>query len=1256
VDDPFWDDTRIPPGEDWLQQIQEAMAAACVAVLLVSADFMASDFINTRELPVLLAAAKQHELKLLPVILKPSSFDKREDTRRVQAVNLPSEPLIEMSELDREKLWDKVARSVQEVLDEQTARQQTTEPARQEPPSSSDAPAAPEAAPISPALPGFQDAAQTFLREQRTHMLAHLRAFRFTDLFIEELGWNRYKKIPSSITVEGQSYTITAIAEKHGFAAYLCYPDPDGPFPERTTRRKIEEAARQLVQEHLFIFIDQRQTQQVWQWVRSRPGHPRVYREIPFVPYQKEEELIRGLPTLAFDLVEEEILTIVPVVERFREVFDVDRVTKRFFDRFKVEHAAFLKAIDGIADEEARAWYTSLMLTRLMFTYFIQKQGFLPRGDEHYLRHRLEEFKRDHPSASFYRQFLLRLFQEGLGQPPSQRAPDTAALLGEVPYLNGGLFEEHAIEKQYPRIQIPNAAFDRVFGFFDDFRWYLDDRPLHNDKEINPDVLGYIFEKYVNQKQMGAYYTKEDITGYISKNTIIPFLFEAARPHCAIAFRPDGEVWRLLRDDPESYFYPAMLVGVKRDLPPDIAAGIKDVARREGWNRPADAAYALPTETWREVVARRQHYEEVRAKLANGEITNINDLITYNLNIQQFALDVIQHCEGPDLLSAFWRAIEKVSVLDPTCGSGAFLFAALNVLEPLYEACLTRMQQFVDEANRVGDKRRHQPFRDVLDQIALHPNRRYFILKSIIVNNLYGVDIMEEAVEIARLRLFLKLVAQIDDPSKIEPLPDIDFNIRAGNTLVGYATYAEVERAVTSKFDWDNALDRIKQKADDLNRQFDLFRGQQTTHGGKIEPADKEELRRRLGELNDELNRYLAIEYNVTPTDSAAFERWRQSHQPFHWFIEFYGIVHKRGGFDVIIGNPPYVEWANVKEYRLIEGLYQTRNCGNLYTTVCERSYNLLSGHGQFGMIVPVSCVATSRMEPLRSIWRRSGLKTHLSLYSGDAHPSVLFQGVKFRLAILLQAKDTHGPAIVSTHFQRWLAEGRDYLFPLIAYTPVDPSFIRLSLIPKVASEVHASILRKLSATKTTIEVSLSTTSNYQVYCHRIVAHFVKAVDFIPFFRNARDGEKKSEDYKVFSTTSAIARDVLTALLNSSLFYCWFVSYSDVYHCGREIILDFPCDLEGLAATFGKELQPIKERLMENLRANSIRRAIPYKATGLVEYDEFYPRLSKPIIDEIDHVLAKHYGFTDEELDFIINYDIKYRLGQNGDEGEDEEE
>src|SRR5207245_6938118 len=184
----------------------------------------------------------------------------------------------------------------------------------------------------------------------------------------------------------------------------------------------------------------------------------------------------------------------------------------------------------------------------------------------------------------------------------------------------GGLFEAHDLERDNPDIQVPDEAFEQLFTFFDAYDWHLDERPRRADNEINPDVLGYIFEKYINQKQMGAYYTKEDITGYIARNTIVPFLFNAAEKKCAIAFRPESAVWRLLRDDPDRYIYPAVRKGVDVPLPPDIAAGLNDVSKRGHWNKPAAPQFALPTETWREHVARRQRCQEVRSKLKAGEV------------------------------------------------------------------------------------------------------------------------------------------------------------------------------------------------------------------------------------------------------------------------------------------------------------------------------------------------------------------------------------------------------------------------------------------------------------------------------------------------------------------------------------------------------------------------------------------------------------------------------------------------------------
>jgi len=298
-------------------------------------------------------------------------------------------------------------------------------------------------------------------------------------------------------------------------------------------------------------------------------------------------------------------------------------------------------------------------------------------------------------------------------------------------------------------------------------------------------------------------------------------------------------MWRLLAESPERYIFDAVKHGAEHELPENIAAGLDDVSRRGDWNTSAPKDIALPTEIWREVVARRKRYKEVNGKLLRGEVTSINDFITLNLDIRQFAEDAIANCEGPELLRACWKAINKVTVLDPTCGSGAFLFAALNILEPLYETCLERMVGFLEDLERSGEKHRPEKFSDfrkVLAEMGKHPNRRYFIYKSIILNNLYGVDIMEEAVEIAKLRLFLKLASLTERNERkpnmgLEPLPDIDFNIRAGNTLVGFASLADVKRVMEGDMIKLLALPDIQEKAEDVESAYWLFREMQIEYG-----------------------------------------------------------------------------------------------------------------------------------------------------------------------------------------------------------------------------------------------------------------------------------------------------------------------------------------------------------------------------------------------------------------------------------------
>ena len=1124
-----------------------------------------------------------------------------------------------------------------------------------------------------------------------------LKSFDFKTLFREHLGWDNHQA-QLNVPIGEDTVTLTAVAEKRGFVAYTCPAIPDRP-----TRLKVDHQITKSAREHFVIYTDQPSGQQVWHWVRREPGKPLASRDHRFDASQSGDPLIQRLDQIAVSLDEEETLTLPDVAGRIRSALDVDKVTKKFYDRFKAEHAAFTKFIKGIKAKADLQWYTSLMLNRLMFVYFIQKKKFLD-GDGDYLRNRLarvRQAKGKDKFQTFYRYFLLRLFHDGLGKSPDERKLDAAMekLLGKVPYLNGGFFEVHQLEEHNPDLDIPDKAFEKLFDFFDQYSWHLDERPLRADNEINPDVVGYIFEKYINQKQMGAYYTKEDITEYISKNTIIPFLFDAALPaatraaqagkkKCAVAFEPGSALWRLLRDDPDRYIYPAVRQGVVDEngnvipLPEEIEAGVNDVARRDGWNRSATEPYALPTETWREHVARRQRCLEIREKLRKGEVHQINDLITLNLDIWQFARDAIVNVDlpaegpacaagvaagrsaqagGPDLLRAFWHAIEKVTVLDPTCGSGAFLFAALRILETLYSDCLARMERFVEDDDArlkdEGGRMKFTDFREILSQTAAHPNERYFILKSVIINNLFGVDIMEEAVEICKLRLFLKLVAQVEEVGQIEPLPDIDFNIRSGNTLVGYASLDQVRKSQegTLGFGMD-LIKRIEEDAELVERAFRQFRAQQTTHGGKVTREDKQELRARLGKLDEELDRYLAAEYRVSADNyrsktayEEAFANWKASHQPFHWFVEFFGIMNS-GGFDVIIGNPPYVEYGKVVSDYTVRG-YQSAPTKNLYGYVLERSLHLAGESGWTGMIVPVALVSIEGNEELRSLLlkRNPAYLSHFAI-----RPTKLFTGAEQRLTIYVGGGLCRKPSTVwSTRYNRWHSAERPFLFARLSYAQTRGTLIPGSL-PKLGHDIEQCIFEKLKRQRTPLCEYYVPTGGSPVYYARKLRYFCQILDFQPRVLDGRGNLRPPSEFKPVHLRDATDAALALSCLNSDLFF-WLVSaFSDCRHVNKREVDAFPLNLEALRqAEQCDSLVRLAHELMADIQSKSENHVMVFSHDTLT-VQHIYPVRSKPIIDEIDRALAAHYGFTDEELDFIINYDIKYRMG--GADGEDGEE
>ena len=1073
----------------------------------------------------------------------------------------------------------------------------------------------------------------------------YLQAGDLKTLFIEEMGWDRFRAT-LNVTVGTETFSLNGIAEKRGVQIFQCAPRADGKIPDSTIRRKIDTEVTKSAFQHLIVFADRRNTYQKWQWVAREAGKPLAVRGQDYHIGQSGEALIQKLERISFQIDEEEGLTLSGVTFRLKDAFDKERVTKKFYDRFEKEHASFLGFISNIPDADLQRWYASVMINRLMFLYFVQTKGFLD-SDTRYLQNRLKQSK-----DNYYHDLLCPLFFEGFAQ--RHHSPETIKKLGKVPYLNGGLFTRHQIEERYgDAIAIPDTAFEKLFTFFDEYNWHLDDRPLSNDREINPDVLGYIFEKYVNQKQMGAYYTKEDITEYIGRNTILPFLLDRAREECLVAFQGDCGLWRLLQDDPDRYIFPAVKYGIKNEdssdnpLPAHIAMGIHDVSARGEWNKPASSEFSLPTEIWREVVARRERCADVRRRLAAGEVQNVSDLITFNLNIRQFAQDCIEH-GGTDFVQAVWNVLNgtrdgrlPMSILDPTCGSGAFLFAALEILEPLYEACLDRMASFVSDADQLGRGKDHTRFREILSNAAAHPDRRHFIYKSIIVNNLYGVDIMEEATEICKLRLFLKLAAQVvADHAKpnfgIEPLPDIDFNVRAGNTVIGFASAAQTERAVRGTLDFDNTWPRIQARAEAIAKLFGEFQHSQNDPAAdsRYVAGMKKGMRDSLAPLRDDLDRYLAQQYGKIDKDSLS--AWKKSAQPFHWFIEFYNVMRK-GGFDVVVGNPPYVEYKDISSTYTVRD-YTTASCSNLFAFVLERCQALAAEGARIGFIVPLSAFSTDRMTPLIKEVKRTSQTLHVANFSW--RPGKLFDGVNLQLSIMIQQIGASLCTTYSTQYLLWDTEARSTLFSKVEYSVADDTALEGS-IPKLGSSTSFSILAKLRTHSKNLGLSIAERQGHTRVLYRRGGLYWKV--FVDF-------ETGSSEEKSLPLLRSEDKYPVLAVLSSSLWFWYFTVTSDCRHLGNRDIHSFPLSPDRLSIHQFDKLNDLGQLYVHDLKNNAQQVVRVYKGVNAVPCLSFRVRKSKPIIDRIDAVLADHFGLTTEELDFIVNYDCRYRMRMGADE------
>lgn len=810
-----------------------------------------------------------------------------------------------------------------------------------------------------------------------------LQEFDFSTLFIEELGWSQpITRNPVTAALKGTSFVRREIAELSGVPVFEITVEDEG-IPDAKTRAAIHKEIAKVHHENLLVFVDKERRQSLWYWVK-REGKKQYPREHLYMRGQPGDLFLSKLGSMVVDISDFDETGTVPVVEvasRLQKALDVERVTKKFYKEFSTQHLAFLELIQGIGDERQRRWYASVLLNRLMFIYFLQSKYFLDDGNGDYLREKLDKSQHTLGRNKFFSVFLKALFFEGFAKPEEERSQEARQLLGNICYLNGGLFLKHPIEIANPHIDVPDQAFENLFDLFGHYSWNLNDTPGGNDNEINPDVLGYIFEKYINQKAFGAYYTRPEITEYLCEQTIYKLVLEKVS----------------VPDVP--------------GLPP---------SRR---------------------------------------FDSIADLL---LNL-----------DAPLCKRLLLEILPNLSLLDPACGSGAFLVAAMRTLINLYSAIIGKIE-FLQDRTLSGWIRKER---------KKHPSIPYFIKKRIITENLFGVDIMEEATEIAKLRLFLALVASAQNVEQLEPLPNIDFNILAGNSLIGLmrvddedfnahhtqgnlfrSTYREL---LTEKNELIKVYRHATTYAEDLRSLRD-----------DIEKKKKQAIETLDEILLDEFSKDLKIKFAQATWDEKKRKLGKpekrdlnildiRALQPFHWGYEFDEILNKNGGFDAIITNPPwdifkpnskeffedysdlvtkkkmtihefkkeqtqllkssdvreawleyqsrfpYVSsyFRNSAQYQNQIGLVNGKKTGtdiNLYKLFLEQCFNLLREGGRCGLITPGSIYTDLGAKQLRELLFS---QTALDILFGLSNEKFIFDGIhhaqKFCLIVFEKGEQT---------------------------------------------------------------------------------------------------------------------------------------------------------------------------------------------------------------------------------------------------------
>ncbi len=655
-----------------------------------------------------------------------------------------------------------------------------------------------------------------------------------------------------------------------------------------------------------------------------------------------------------------------PTLAELGQAFSVEKVSDTFFGHYKRLLIAVKESLDAVlrddervredfaAKDVSRMDFVKKLLGQIIFLYFLQKKGWFGvsrdgawgSGPKDFLRRLFE--KNVVPYDNFFNDVLEPLFYEALAR---ERDEDFYSRFRcKIPFLNGGLFDPlRGYDWVHTDIILPNDLFSNqdctsegdtgtgILDVLDRYNFTVNEaEPLETEVAIDPEFLGKIFEK---------------LNAITDKN------------------------FKLFKEAEKS--------GRDRDVREFNKKNGVYYTPREEVHYMCQQALCYHLETALEGKCTRQ---EIEAFVYRGEQhLDFEANPTQRHDDKRLPDGIRQHAPEID------RVMEQITVCDPAIGSGAFPVGMLTEI--------VRLRSILSI-----------PLKRVLS--------RYDLKRNVIEKCLYGVDIDPGAVEIAKLRLWLSLVVDEDDIRQIKPLPNLDYKIMQGNSLLdhfeGVKLFddsrlnlidldAETEKASIkeriSKMQTEilslhgsGRLTKIKRAEieQDIKRQQRALTAFEAAKGKRVVQQDlmdqlnesrkklaqlqkkhmeffevqsrkrKEELRKELEELEWSFMEATLREDGNAEALKHLQKRRNMSAKPFFlWKLHFAEVFQGRGGFDIVIGNPPYVradvDESHLKMRREIEnsGFYDTLwEKWDLYVPFIERGYKFLRPGGVITYIV----------------------------------------------------------------------------------------------------------------------------------------------------------------------------------------------------------------------------------------------------------------------------------------------------------------